>query len=78
MDLFALGHVWLLRPCSDGSTKYVCFRPALDSVEVVEVYHLPPQMPLIKRRKWFHSAEVPHCKRQLEMLQGFKHGQPLF
>ena len=78
MDLFVLRHVWLLRLCSDGGTEYVCFRPGQDRVEVVEGYHLPPQMPLIKRRKWLDSAEVPHCIRQLEKVQGFKHGQPLF
>ena len=66
MDLFALSHVWLLRPCSDGGTDYVCFRPGQDRVEVVEGYHLPPQMPLIKRRKWLENAEVAHCRRQLE------------
>lgn len=78
MDLFVLSHVWLLRPCSDGGTDYVWFRPGQDRVEVVEGYHLPPQMPLIKRRKWLDSAEVPHCRSQLEKVQGFKHGQPLF
>ncbi|QNJ31599.1 hypothetical protein SynPROS91_01223 [Synechococcus sp. PROS-9-1] len=56
----------------------MCFRPGQDRVEVVEGYHLPPQMPLIKRRKWLDSAEVPHCRLQLEKVQGFKHGQPLF
>ncbi|MBT67070.1 MAG: hypothetical protein CMN98_08020 [Synechococcus sp. NP17] len=78
MDLCVRSHVWLLRPCSDGGTDYVCFRPQDDRVEVVEGYHLPPQMPLIKRRQWLESADVPRCRHQLENVQGFKHGHPLF
>ncbi len=78
MNLLLHRHVWLLRPCADGGTDYVCFRPQQDRVEVVEGYHLPPQMPLIKRRTWLDSIDVPGCCHQLQNVQGFKHGQPLF
>ena len=78
MDLFALSHVWLLRPCSDGGTDYVCFRPGQDRVEVVEGYHLPPQMPLIKRRSWMNRVDALSCRSWLERSEGFRHGAPLF
>ena len=45
-----MGTLWLLRSCDDGGTDYVCFRPQKDVVEILEGYHLPPQMPFIKRR----------------------------
>ena len=40
----------------DGGTEYVCFRGDDESVEMLEGYHLPPQMPLIKRRSWMNRV----------------------
>lgn len=73
-----LDTLWLLRPCDDGGTDYVCFRDCSDRVEVLEGYHLPPQMPLIKHRQFLPSADVPGCRSRFERQQGFRHGPPLF
>ena len=73
-----LDTLWLLRPCDDGGTDYVCFRDCRDRVEVLEGYHLPPQMPLIKHRQLLLSAEVPGFRHRFERQQGFRHGPPLF
>ena len=74
----AMDTLWLLRPCSDGGTDYICFRDHRDHVEVLEGYHLPPQMPLIKHRQLLLSADVPRCRHRFERQQGFRHGPPLF
>ncbi|EAR17978.1 conserved hypotheticals [Synechococcus sp. WH 7805] len=73
-----LDTLWLLRPCDDGGTDYVCFRDCRDRVEVLEGYHLPPQMPLIKHRQFLLSTEVPGFRHRCERQQGFRHGPPLF
>ena len=74
----AMDTLWLLRPCADGGTDYICFRDHLDHVEVLEGYHLPPQMPLIKHRQLLLSSDVPRCRHRFERQQGFRHGPPLF
>ena len=74
----AMDTLWLLRPCADGGTDYICFREHRDHVEVLEGYHLPPQMPLIKHRQLLLSADVPRCRHRFERQQGFRHGPPLF
>ena len=43
-----LDTLWLLRTGADGGTEYVCFRGNADPIEMIEAYHLPPQMPLLK------------------------------
>ena len=39
--------LWLLRRSMDGGTDYVLFRGGDEPVEMLEGYHLPPQMPFI-------------------------------
>ena len=74
----AVDTLWLLRPCDDGGTDYVCFRDHRDHVEVLEGYHQPPQMPLIKHRRVLLNADVPRFRHRFERQQGFRHGPPLF
>ena len=73
-----LDSLWLVRSTAEGGTEYVCFRGASESVEVLEGFHLPPQMPLIKRRRWLKPAEAISCRQQLEASEGFRHGTALF
>jgi len=56
----------------------VCFRGDDESVEMLEGYHLPPQMPLIKRRSWMNRVDALSCRSRLERSEGFRHGAPLF
>ena len=53
--------LWLLRRSMDGGTDYVLFRGGDEPVEMLEGYHLPPQMPFIKRRKWLNRADAKSC-----------------
>ena len=69
---------WLLKNNADGGTEYVCFRGDDESVEMLEGYHLPPQMPLIKRRSWLNRMDALSCRSRLERSEGFRHGAPLF
>ena len=70
--------LWLLRRSMDGGTDYVLFRGGDEPVEMLEGYHLPPQMPFIKRRKWLNRADAKSCQRRLEQSEGYRHGAPLF
>ena len=70
--------LWLLRRSMDGGTDYVLFRGGDEPVEMLEGYHLPPQMPFIKRRKWLNRADAKSCQRRLERREGYQHGAPLF
>ena len=70
--------LWLLRRSTDGGTDYVLFRGGDEPVEMLEGYHLPPQMPFIKRRKWLNRADAQSCRRRLERSEGYRHGAPLF
>ena len=69
---------WLLRSSADGGTDYVCFRGGSEPVEMLEGYYLPPQMPLIKRRRWLNKTEALSCRHRLERSEGFRHGNALF
>ncbi|BEV36300.1 hypothetical protein [Synechococcus sp. M16CYN] len=70
--------LWLLRRSNDGGTDYVIFRGVDEPVEVLEGYHLPPQMPFIKRRLWLNRAEAQTRRHRLERSEGYHHGTPLF
>ena len=70
--------LWLHRTSADGGTEYVCFRGCEESIEMIEAYHLPPQMPLLKRRSWLNPSEAIICRHRLECSEGFCHGAPLF
>ncbi len=70
--------VWLVRPRSDGGSDYVSFVPAHGAVEMREGSHLPPQMPLLKRRRRLAAEEVEICRRNLQQEAGFRHSEPLF
>ena len=73
---------WLVRPRSDGGSDYVSFLPAPGGsgahlVEIREGSHLPPQMPLLKRRQWLPSEEAELQCRRLQQ-GGYRHSEPLF
>jgi hypothetical protein len=40
--------------------------------------HLPPQMPLLKRRCWLQLDEAEQQRRRLQLEGGFRHSDPLF
>ncbi len=74
---------WLVRPRSDGGSDYVNFVPAQPGpgcrlVEIREGSHLPPQMPLLKRRRRLDPLEAEACRRRLQQEAGFHHSEPLF
>jgi hypothetical protein len=69
---------WLVRPRSDGGCDYVSFSPAHEGVEIREGSHLPPQMPLLKRRRRLAAEEADACRRRLQLEAGFRHSDPLF
>ncbi|CAI8222263.1 hypothetical protein PMIT1342_01721 [Prochlorococcus marinus str. MIT 1342] len=74
---------WLIRPCVDGGTEYVCFRAAScndqpERVEMLVGFHLPPQMPLLKSRQWMGQQEALVCCKQLQNSHGYRYGSPLF
>ena len=75
--------LWLVRPRSDGGSDYVRFLPFSSSddtplVEVREGSHLPPQMPLLKRRLRLPAAEAEACRRHLQQEAGYRRSEPLF
>ncbi len=75
--------LWLVRPRSDGGSDYVRFLPSSGSgdaaeVEVREGSHLPPQMPLLKRRLRLPAAEAEACRRHLQQEGGYRRSDPLF
>ena len=74
--------LWLIRPRKDGGCDYVNFVPGstLDSaaVEMREGSHLPPQMPLLKRRCWLQHDEAEQQRRRLQVEGGYRHSDPLF
>jgi hypothetical protein len=69
---------WLARPRSDGGSDFVNFLPGHDRVEIREGSHLPPQMPLLKRRRHLAPAEAEACRLQLLQEAGFHRCEPLF
>jgi hypothetical protein len=75
--------LWLVRPRSDGGSDYVRFLPSAGHgdaalVEVREGSHLPPQMPLLKRRQRLPAAEAEACRRHLQQEAGYHRSDPLF
>jgi hypothetical protein len=74
---------WLVRPRSDGGSDYVSFLPTQGlpggaMVEIREGSHLPPQMPLLKRRQRLAAEEADACRRRLQQEAGYRHSEPLF
>ncbi len=69
---------WLVRPRHDGGSDYVRFLPSQETVEVREGSHLPPQMPLLKRRHWLAAEEAEARRRQLQQEAGYRCSEPLF
>jgi len=69
---------WLVRPRSDGGSDFVSFLSCHGGVEVREGSHLPPQMPLLKRRRRLRAEEAEACRRSLQQEAGFRHSDPLF
>ncbi len=75
--------LWLVRPRSDGGSDYVSFVPELAAaagamVEIRLGSHLPPQMPLLKRRLKLAPAEAEACRRRLLQEDGYHRSEPLF
>ena len=74
--------LWLVRPRNDGGCDYVNFVPGSTSgsaaVEMREGSHLPPQMPLLKRRCWLQRDEAEQQRRLLQLEGGYRHSEPLF
>jgi len=75
--------LWLVRPRSDGGQDFVSFRPEPDGpgaamVEMREGSHLPPQLPLLKRRSHLAWEEAEACRRQLQQEAGYHRSEPLF
>ena len=74
---------WLVRPRPDGGCDYVSFDPVSNgstpgAVEMREGSHLPPQMPLLKRRHRLDRAEAERRRLQLQQEAGFRCSEPLF
>jgi hypothetical protein len=69
---------WLVRPRRDGGSDYVRFLPCQGTVEIREGSHLPPQMPLLKHRKWLAADEAEARRRQLQQEGGYRCSEPLF
>ena len=70
--------LWLVRPRSDGGRDYVSFQPSQGVVEIREGSHLPPQMPLLKRRRCLAIEEAEACRRRLQQEAGYRRSEPLF
>jgi len=48
------------------------------AVEIREGSHLPPQMPLLKRRRCLAIEEAEACRRRLQQEAGYQRSEPLF
>jgi hypothetical protein len=72
--------LWLVRPRPDGGCDYVNFVPTQTAatVEMREGSHLPPQMPLLKRRHRLPLEEAERCRVRLQQNDGFHCSDPLF
>ena len=74
---------WLVRPRADGGCDYVSFLPddnppGSGTVEIREGSHLPPQMPLLKRRHRLGREEAEARCMRLQNEGGFQTSEPLF
>ena len=72
------GSLWLVRPRTDGGIDYVNFVRGGMGIEMREGSHLPPQMPLLKRRCWLQLDEAEYQRSLLLGQQGFQSSEPLF
>jgi hypothetical protein len=72
--------LWLVRPRLDGGCDYVSFETTTSAgvVEMREGSHLPPQMPLLKRRHRLAAEEAERRRSQLQLSGGYHHSEPLF
>ncbi|MEB3235257.1 MAG: hypothetical protein VKM98_07505 [Cyanobacteriota bacterium] len=75
--------LWLVRPRPDGGCDYVSFVPtqaagAPATIEMREGSHLPPQLPLLKRRHRLPLEEAERCRQQLQQSGGYHCSEPLF
>jgi hypothetical protein len=74
---------WLVRPRPDGGCDFVSFGPlnganGQGAVEMREGSHLPPQMPLLKRRHRLDLAEAERRRLLLQRESGYRCSEPLF
>jgi hypothetical protein len=74
---------WLVRPRPDGGCDYVSFLPddgppGSGTVEISEGSHLPPQMPLLKRRHRLAREEAEARCMRLQKEGGYRSSDPLF
>ena len=79
---------WLVRPRADGGCDYVSFLPGSGTpsaatsseatIEMREGCHLPPQMPLLKRRLWLPLEEAEAQRVRLQEEGGYRRSEPLF
>jgi len=84
---------WLVRPRADGGCDYVSFlpgpgtpsaassgasAPGAATIEMREGSHLPPQMPLLKRRLWLPVEEAEAQRLRLQEEGGYHRSEPLF
>ncbi len=79
---------WLVRPRADGGCDYVSFLPgpsnpgaapsSAATIEMREGSHLPPQMPLLKRRLWLPLEEAEAQRLRLQEEGGYRRSDPLF
>ena len=70
--------ICLHRPSDDGGTHYFCFRNVQGGVEILEGYHLPPQMPLIKTRLSLGVSQALKRRAHLEECLGYRHSPAVF
>jgi hypothetical protein len=75
--------LWLVRPRSDGGRDFVSFLPFQSDpeapmIEIREGSHLPPQLPLLKRRRRLAMAEAMACRQSLLLEAGYHRSEPLF
>jgi hypothetical protein len=72
---------WWVRPRLDGGCDYVRLRSTQEGTEEplewIEGSHLPPQLPLLKRRCWV-TADTAEHRRDYLMAHGYQLAEPVF
>jgi len=53
-------------------------KPSEATIEMREGCHLPPQMPLLKRRLWLPLEEAEAQRLRLQEEGGYRRSEPLF
>lgn len=53
-------------------------KPSEATIEIREGCHLPPQMPLLKRRLWLPLEEAEAQRLRLQEEGGYRRSEPLF